>query len=77
MIYSPAGERAGHKFRVSLYHYTFVGGFIVRNMKYHLTTGPEVGAGGFTTALALFVQHDGERASSAVEKCLRQVSLSY
>ena len=53
MLLSPAGEEAGHKFRVSLSH-QFAWGFLVVLIDEDLTTGPGV-LGGFATALAGFL----------------------
>ena len=52
MLLSPAGEGAGHKFRVSLSN-QFSCGFLVVLLNKNLTTSPGV-VGGFATALAGF-----------------------
>ena len=51
-LLNPAGEGAGHTFRVSLSH-QFAWGFVLVLINEYLTTGPGV-FGGFATALAGF-----------------------
>ena len=66
VIYCPAGEGAGRKFRVSLSH-QFAWIFLAVLINEDLTTGPGV-VGEFATALAGFLWHDGGRALPAVGK---------